>query len=94
MKVTNRSSNTVSVSINAWGDGGSTDWFKLDPGGNDSWDRSDYRGFVMAVITPNNGEQPYFIYADSSIYIYDDYVEDYVSNTTKTIYPATQRYGC
>ncbi|MBC8948415.1 hypothetical protein [Xenorhabdus sp. TS4] len=87
MRVENRSSNTVSVSINAWGDDGNKGWFRLAPGDGDSWDRTDYRGFVMAVSI--RGQQnSYFIFADSSIYIYDNYIED----DGRKIKPATDRY--
>ncbi|MDX7991711.1 hypothetical protein [Xenorhabdus littoralis] len=111
MRIENRSSNTVSVSINAWesdenivldrltpgenesenqtgGNAISTDWYRLAPGEGDSWSRTDYRGFVMAVSI--RGQQnSYFIFADSSIYIYDDYIED----DGKKIKPATDRYS-
>ncbi|MBD2811780.1 hypothetical protein ID853_13000 [Xenorhabdus sp. Vera] len=90
MRITNRSSNTVSVSINVWGSDsdGSTEWFRLAPGESDSWKRTDYRGFVMA-ISIRGQQNSYFIFADSSIDIYDDYVED----DGKKIKPATDRYS-
>lgn len=49
IKVTNNSNETYQVAINQWGTGGDTSYFALTPGKNDSWDRTDFRGFVMSL---------------------------------------------
>lgn len=87
MDVQNNTLREISVSINHWGKDGSTDWFSISPGGSESWDRSDDRGFVMAV-RQDGQEKPYYIFASSSVIVYDNYVMD----DSRVISPATDRY--
>ncbi|OWY38925.1 hypothetical protein CEK28_10375 [Xenophilus sp. AP218F] len=49
IKVTNNSNETYQVAINQWGTGGDTSYFTLTPGKSDSWDRTDFRGFVLSL---------------------------------------------
>ncbi|MBD2782664.1 hypothetical protein [Xenorhabdus szentirmaii] len=87
MQITNRSNRAISISVNKWGKRGDTDWSRLAPGQSDYWDRTDERGFVMGVS--KNGEtNSYFIFANSSVFIYEDYIEDF----GRKIKPATDRY--
>ncbi|MBI6550701.1 hypothetical protein [Xenorhabdus lircayensis] len=87
MRVTNSSSSIISVSINSWGDDADRDWWDIGQGGNEYWNRTDQRGFVMAV--QRRGQQnSYLIFSDSDIYVYDDYVKD----GGRRIRPATDRY--
>ncbi|MDC9615266.1 hypothetical protein ABLB69_05625 [Xenorhabdus khoisanae] len=89
MRATNCSNSTISVSINSWDSSGSAslDWWTLKSGKSESWNRRDLRGYVMAVQF--RGEQfSYFVFADSDIYVYDDYIED----GGRRIRPATDRY--
>ena len=87
MHVKNESNRQLSVSFDHWGKDGDTSWFSIAHGKSESWDRSDERGFVMAVRLGGE-EKPYYILSDSSIVIYDDRVTD----DTKVIKPATDRY--
>ncbi|SFN67180.1 hypothetical protein [Xenorhabdus japonica] len=87
MQITNRSNRNISMSVNKWGKRGDTDWNSLSPGETEYWDRSDERGFIMGII--KNGERnSYFIFANSSVFIYEDYIEDF----GRKIKPATDRY--
>ncbi|WP_051875938.1 hypothetical protein [Xenorhabdus bovienii] len=87
MRITNLSNNAVSVCVNKWSKHGDTDWYRFTPGSGDTWDRSDERGFIMGII--KNGERnSYFIFANSNVFIYEDYIEDF----GRKIKPATDRY--
>ncbi|CAE6875820.1 hypothetical protein R75465_08600 [Paraburkholderia aspalathi] len=70
--VTNYCQGEIGVAINEWGSG-DTDYFGIKHGGNESWDRSDGRGFVMRVKTYGmyGGDRPFFIYANDSIDVSD-----------------------
>ena len=62
IKVNNQSDQDIRVSINHWGKGGDTTYFAISgDGGHESWDRSDPRGFVMAVQR-NGGRTPLLCY--------------------------------
>lgn len=75
MKVTNSSTREIEVSINHWGDSGNTGYFTIAQGDDESWDRSDDRGFVM-VVKKGGSQLPYYIYYDSVIIVQDDKVTD------------------
>jgi hypothetical protein len=78
MKVTNNAQQQIEVAINQWGNDGDTSFFALDPGGSDSWDRSDKRGFVM-VVKKTGAQRPYYIQYNSDIIVSDDKVTDHGS---------------
>ncbi|CDL83907.1 hypothetical protein [Xenorhabdus szentirmaii] len=90
MNVTNNTNYIISVSVNRWdtesgeGDGS----FDIQPGGNEYWSRSDLRGYIVSISS--EGETiSYFALLDSSIVVYEGYVED----DGRVIKPATDRYS-
>lgn len=98
--VINHSSNKISVSINHWGSSGDTSWFDLSPGSSDTWDRSDSRGFVMAVSQDGGGTfVPYLVGANDTLKAYDPSSNDDSASgvvikdgSGDTLDPATDRY--
>ncbi len=59
----------LKVSINKWGDSGNTDYFHIATGTPESWDRTDSRGFVMAVIRNNGHPSKYYVLANNDVTI-------------------------
>ena len=57
IRVVNSTLKTIKVAINSWGESGNTSTFSISPNNNESWKRSDKRGFVMHVqnLEANNG---------------------------------------
>ena len=49
IRVINETLKTIKVAINSWGESGNTSTFSISPNGDESWSRSDKRGFVMHV---------------------------------------------
>jgi hypothetical protein len=64
---------SLQVSINRWGTSGSTDYFSVTSGAPSSWNRTDDRGFVMA-IKRDGTEGKYYVRAGTSIVISRDKV--------------------
>jgi hypothetical protein len=64
-------SSTVNVSVNEWGEGGSTSFYQLPPNGiPENWDRTDPKGFIMSIQAggmPN--PVPYYVLVGDSITI-------------------------
>ncbi|PHM66897.1 hypothetical protein [Xenorhabdus sp. KJ12.1] len=87
MKITNYSNKAVSVCVSRWNKSGETSWFILRPGMGDNWGRSGWRGFIMGV-SKNGKDDFYYIFEDSNVLIYEDYIEDF----GRKIKPATDRY--
>lgn len=52
--VENSSDSAIKVSVNRWGTGGKTGYFKLSAKENGTWDREDKRGFVVSIIRIDN----------------------------------------
>ncbi|WP_030131237.1 hypothetical protein [Pseudomonas sp. QTF5] len=73
--VTNNSSHTIEVAINQWGDDGDTSFFSIANGKNESWDRSDDRGFVLS-LQKNGAQYPYYVQASSNIKVDNNGVTD------------------
>jgi hypothetical protein len=73
--VTNNSSHTIEVAINQWGDDGDTRFFSIANGKNESWDRSDGRGFVLS-LQKNGAQNPYYVQAGSNIKVDNNVVTD------------------
>ncbi|MGE8352786.1 MAG: hypothetical protein ACN6P5_19850 [Pseudomonas protegens] len=76
--VTNGASGTVNVSISTWkkeDKDGSDDYFQINQGSNESWKRSDSRGYLMAVKI-NAKINEYYISANSKIVVEDNLVKD------------------
>jgi hypothetical protein len=67
ISVTNSSgSGSIDVAINRWGADGSTDFFTINAGKTETWDRTDKRGFVMSL--QNRGHRcPYFVLAGDTV---------------------------
>jgi len=69
--VTNKSKNpNLQVSINHWAKDGSTDYFTIPMEKSETWDRSDDRGFVMAVQLPPN-RKSYLVVFNSVVEVFD-----------------------
>lgn len=62
----NHTQQRLDISVNQWGNDGSTGDYSVQPEGTESWDRSDSRGFVMHV---NDGSEDYayFVSANSVV---------------------------
>lgn len=86
ISVKNLSSSKIEVAVNRWGGGGSTSYFSVDPGDDESWSRSDERGFIMA-IKRGTQETPYYVSPNSSVAVYAGHVADQYGNTLQ---PATE----
>lgn len=71
--VRNNTEQRIEVSINHWGDSGNTDRVKIEASGEETWKRSDRRGFVMSVYQ-NGGSSPYYVFAESSVIVSDTQV--------------------
>ncbi|WP_211707747.1 hypothetical protein, partial [Paraburkholderia aspalathi] len=72
--VKNQSSETILASINAWGTGGDRSPYTLESnGGSSSWDRTDWRGFIVNIVK-STGPVSYFITAPNTVTVYDKYV--------------------
>nr|AMN88678.1 IPD072Dc [Pseudomonas ficuserectae] len=80
--VTNKSSKKIEASINKWGSDGDTKFFGIDSGKQESWDRSDDRGFVLS-LKRNGTQAPYYVQATSKIEIENSAVKDH----GETIHP-------
>lgn len=66
INITNQSQLPIEVAINRYGKEGDTDYFTIAAFGDNSWNRSDSRGYIMSV--KNGGaETPYFVRFDSGI---------------------------
>ncbi|MBI6549931.1 hypothetical protein [Xenorhabdus lircayensis] len=90
MIVTNNTIYIISVSVNRWSteSGAGDGWFDIQPGDNESWSRSDSRGYIVSIAS--EGETiSYFALSDSSIAVYQNFVED----DGRVIKPATDRYA-
>lgn len=74
--VTNKSPSKIEVSINKWGDEGKTNFFSIDKGKVESWDRSDERGFVLS-LKRNGAQNPYYVQATSQIEVDQSTVKDH-----------------
>ncbi|BET98320.1 hypothetical protein [Xenorhabdus taiwanensis] len=88
MNVMNNTNYIISVSVNRWsiesgeGDG----WMDIQPSDTEYWTRSDSRGYIVSIAS--EGETiSYFALSDSSIVVYEDYIED----DGQIIKPATDR---
>lgn len=82
MKVTNKTEQSIKVSINKWGNSGDTSYFSIGPYKTGTWDRSDERGFVM-LVSIDGTSKPYYIQSNHDIIIYSDSVK----NGNKDIFP-------
>lgn len=71
INVTNGSQKQIQVAFNQWGSKGNTDYVTLASGDSDSWDRTDQRGYVMAVNLSGT-QTPYYVQAGSNIVIRDN----------------------
>lgn len=81
--VANESSGAIEVAINQWGGDGDTSFFSVSTGGKpESWDRTDQRGFVMA-LKKQGSERPYYVQSNSSIVV----TAESVKENGQTIYP-------
>ncbi|CDH30912.1 hypothetical protein [Xenorhabdus bovienii] len=87
MKIINNTQSNIIVSVNKWGDDGQTGRFTVSPGSGESWNRTDERGFVMAILK-EGVQDSFYIFSDSYIKIFDSYVTD----NGRRIKPATDRY--
>jgi hypothetical protein len=74
VNILNRSDSTISVSINQWGKDGNTGVFEIRPGGEEPWDRSDPRGFVM-YMTSQRQSAAYYVRAGDRIVVWNTSVE-------------------
>lgn len=79
----NATSSRIRVSVNRWGTDGDTDYYTIEAGKNETWDRIDPRGFVM-TIDQHGSVTPYYVMSDSNITVYADRVTD----NNKTLKPA------
>lgn len=62
----NNTAGSVQVSVNKWGSGGSTSFFKVKPKEDESWDRTDKRGFVLYLDeSSHNGS--YYVLAGADV---------------------------
>ncbi|AZD07608.1 MULTISPECIES: hypothetical protein [Pseudomonas] len=73
--VTNNSSNPIEVAINHWGSDGDTSFFSVGNGKQETWDRSDSRGFVLS-LKKNGAQHPYYVQASSKIEVDNNAVKD------------------
>ncbi|AZC36573.1 MULTISPECIES: hypothetical protein [Pseudomonas] len=73
--VKNNSSNTIEVAVNHWGSDGDTSFFSIANGKQESWDRSDSRGFVLS-LKKNGAQHPYYVQASSRIEVDNNAVKD------------------
>jgi hypothetical protein len=93
MKVTNNTSGKISVAVSRWGTDGSTDYFNIECGKYDTWDRSDERGFIMS-LRANTSTHSYFIKYNSDIYVSNNLsniiVEDKVGGSSEILKPLTK----
>ncbi|MCL1127547.1 hypothetical protein [Shewanella surugensis] len=64
---------SLEVSINKWGDSGDTSYFTVTGGDPETWDRTDERGFVMAV-KKNSNVNKYYVIANSFIIVSNENV--------------------
>ncbi|CBJ80219.1 Unnamed protein product [Xenorhabdus bovienii str. Jollieti] len=87
MKIINNTQSNIIVSVNKWGDDGQTGRFTVSPGRSGSWNRTDERGFVMAILK-KGVQDSFYIFSDSDIKVFDSYVTD----NGRRIKPATDRY--
>ncbi len=67
--VSNASTVEIRVAINQWGSDGSTDFYTIGISDNESWNRSDPKGFLMVVRQSGHANTTYFVKADDQITI-------------------------
>ncbi|WP_343605757.1 hypothetical protein [Fluviicola sp.] len=66
--VNNNTAEPIKVSINQWGNDGTTTYFTINPNGRESWNRTDNRGFVMYVSESHaDFDGPYYVLAGSNV---------------------------
>jgi len=87
--VKNTSGAPIEVSINRWGTGGSTEFFTIQDGKDENWDRTDDRGFVMSV-NKSGTTTPYYVLYNSNIDITKGTVKDLTYNVN--LKPANSSY--
>ena len=71
LSVHNDTERKIDVAINHWGNDGETRFFPVLPNGDETWDRSDPRGFVM-VIKRLGAVLQYFVAAGDKFVVTDD----------------------
>lgn len=71
--VNNHCHGAISVGINHWGYSGKTNYFEIQPGNTETWERDDPRGVIMMVETfgTPSWNIPYFVFKDSTIDVYN-----------------------
>ena len=67
IKVINETLQTIKVAINSWGESGNTSTFSISPNGDESWNRSDKRGFVMHVQNTGGENGAWYVGPNSVI---------------------------
>lgn len=72
--VKNEADFSIGVSINHWGDSGSTARHDIDPGETESWDRSDPRGFVLHLQFDGFAHS-YMVLANSLIIVTNAFID-------------------
>lgn len=75
ISVKNNTSNKIEAAINQWGNDGKTGYFAIAVDQSEKWNRSDSRGFVLA-LRKGGTEKPYYVQSDSSIVVENSEVKD------------------
>ncbi len=90
MKVTNNTSAKISVAVSRWGADGNTDYYSIECGKDDTWARSDERGFIMS-IRAKTSTHSYFVKYNSDIYVSNNLTDikvvDKVGGLSETLNP-------
>ncbi len=68
IKVGNNNVADLKVSINKWDDGGDTTYFTIISGKQETWNRTDDRGFVMSV-KKNDNVKAYYVLSGRDIVV-------------------------
>lgn len=72
IQVINEELKTIEVSLNHWGKGGETSYFPIAPNKDESWGRSDSRGFVMYIKGSSEGNGPWYVKTGTVIKFHED----------------------
>jgi len=69
IKVTNQNSSSIKVAISKWGREGNTSYFTIQKGKNETWSRSDSKGFIMRLNDAGNLDGPYYVDATATVVV-------------------------
>ncbi|MEW5543460.1 hypothetical protein [Pseudomonas soli] len=76
LTITNGASTSVDIAVSTWRNDGNDSYYSIAQGESDTWDRSDARGYLMAVKMKSQ-VKTYYISQTSKIVVEDNIVKDH-----------------